>query len=285
MSFLEELEGQQATLKNADLLVRTFGPGKREVAPGHEIVEMGLVKLYRITGRTDYLQLAKFFIDARGKRAYDKTSKDEWKNGEYWQDDKPVTDQEEAEGHAVRAMYLYSGMTDVAALTGDKQYIAAVDRIWNNMVAKKFYVQGGIGAVPAVLTAFLLSFFPIAVNVATGLATVEPELEDVLRSLGATRIDIVLKVGLPRSLPYFFASLKIAITLAFVGAVIAETMASNEGIGTLIVQASSNLRIPLVFAALTVIAVMSIVMYAGFAIIERRTTGWATRSTDFGIGG
>lgn len=143
----------------------------------------------------------------------------------------------------------------------------------------------GIGAVPAVLTAFLLSFFPIAVNVATGLATVEPELEDVLRSLGATRVDIVLKVGLPRSLPYFFASLKIAITLAFVGAVIAETMASNEGIGTLIVQASSNLRIPLVFAALTVIAVMSIVMYAGFAIIERRTTGWATRSADFGIGG
>ena len=128
-------------------------------------------------------------------------------------------------------------------------------------------------------------FFPIAVNVAAGLATVEPELEDVLRSLGATRVDIILKVGLPRSLPYFFASLKIAITLAFVGAVIAETMASNEGIGTLIVQASSNLRIPLVFAALTVIAVMSIVMYVGFAVIERRTTGWATRSTDFGIGG
>ena len=136
-------------LKNADLLVRTFGPGKREVAPGHEIVEMGLVKLYRITGKKEYLQLAKFFIDARGKRAYDKTSKDEWKNGEYWQDDKPVTDQEEAEGHAVRAMYLYSGMTDVAALTGDKQYIAAVDRIWTNMTDKKFYVQGGIGAIPA----------------------------------------------------------------------------------------------------------------------------------------
>jgi NitT/TauT family transport system permease protein len=143
----------------------------------------------------------------------------------------------------------------------------------------------GIGAVPAVLTAFLLSFFPIAVNVATGLATVEPELEDVLRSLGATRTDIVLKVGLPRSLPYFFASLKISITLAFVGAVIAETMASNEGIGMLIVQASSNLRIPLVFAALTVIAAMSIAMYAAFAVIEGRMTGWATRSVDFGIGG
>jgi len=136
-------------LKNADLLVRTFGPGKREVAPGHEIVEMGLVKLYRITGRTDYLQLAKFFIDARGKRAYDKSNPDEWKNGEYWQDDKPVVDQDEVEGHAVRAMYLYSGMTDVAALTGDQRYVAAVDRLWNNMTGKKMYVQGGIGAVPS----------------------------------------------------------------------------------------------------------------------------------------
>jgi len=136
-------------LKNADLLVRTFGPGKREVAPGHEIVEMGLVKLYRITGRTDYLRLAKFFIDARGKRAYDKSNPDEWKNGEYWQDDKPVVDQDEVEGHAVRAMYLYSGMTDVAALTGDQRYVAAVDRLWNNMTGKKIYVQGGIGAVPS----------------------------------------------------------------------------------------------------------------------------------------
>jgi NitT/TauT family transport system permease protein len=143
----------------------------------------------------------------------------------------------------------------------------------------------GIGTVPAVLTAFLLSFFPIAVNVATGLATVEPELEDVLRSLGATQADIVLKVGLPRSLPYFFASLKIFITLAFVGAVIAETMASNEGIGMLIVQASSNLRIPLVFAALAVIAAMSVAMYAVFAVIEGRMTGWATRRVDVGIGG
>jgi hypothetical protein len=134
-------------LKNADLLVRTFGPGKRGVAPGHEIVEMGLVRLYRITGKKEYLDLAKFFIDQRGHRAYDKNSSDEWKNGEYWQDDKPVTDQDEAEGHAVRAMYLYSGMADVAALTGDKEYIDAIDRIWNDMVGKKIYVQGGIGAV------------------------------------------------------------------------------------------------------------------------------------------
>jgi NitT/TauT family transport system permease protein len=143
----------------------------------------------------------------------------------------------------------------------------------------------GIGTVPAVLTAFLISFFPIAVNVATGLATLEPELEDVLRSLGAKRRDILLKVGLPRSLPYFFASLKVAITLAFVGSVISETIASNQGIGTLMVQASSSFRIPLVFAGLIVIAVMGIVMYAVFAAVERRMTGWATRKMDYATGG
>ncbi|GAC1312548.1 MAG: glycoside hydrolase family 127 protein [Mucilaginibacter sp.] len=135
-------------LKNADLLVKTFGQDKRHVAPGHEIVEMGLVRLYRITGKKDYLDLAKFFIDERGKRPYDKTSSDEWKNGMYWQDNVPVVDENQAEGHAVRAMYLYSGMADVAALTGDKNYIKAIDRIWNNMVGKKIYVQGSIGAVP-----------------------------------------------------------------------------------------------------------------------------------------
>src|SRR4051794_18810273 len=143
----------------------------------------------------------------------------------------------------------------------------------------------GIGTVPAVLTAFLISFFPIAVNVATGLATLEPELEDVLRSLGAKRRDILLKVGLPRSLPYFFASLKVAITLAFVGSVISETIASNQGIGTLMVQASSSFRIPLVFAGLIVIAVMGIVIYAVFAAVERRMTGWATRKMDYATGG
>ncbi|HAL82302.1 MAG TPA: six-hairpin glycosidase [Mucilaginibacter sp.] len=134
-------------LKNADLLVRTFGPGKRHVAPGHEIVEMGLVRLYRITGKKDYLALAKFFIDQRGIKQYDKKSRNAWENGAYFQDDKPVVDQDEAEGHAVRAMYLYSGMADVAALTGDTAYLKAIDKIWNNMVGKKMYVQGSIGAV------------------------------------------------------------------------------------------------------------------------------------------
>jgi NitT/TauT family transport system permease protein len=118
------------------------------------------------------------------------------------------------------------------------------------------------------------------VNVATGLATVEPELEDVLRSLGAKPRDLILKVGLPRALPYFFASLKVAITLAFVGAVISESIASNRGIGTMMVQASSDFRIALVFAGLIVTAVMGIAMYAGFAMLELRTTRWATRRMD-----
>lgn len=135
-------------LKNADLLVATFGPGKRSVAPGHEVVEMGLVRLYRITGKKEYLSLARFFIDERGKRTYNPKSKNPWENGKYWQDYVPVVQQDEAVGHAVRAMYLYAAMADVAALEGDSAYLHAIDKIWNNMAGKKIYVQGGIGAVP-----------------------------------------------------------------------------------------------------------------------------------------
>lgn len=137
-------------LKNADLVCAVFGPGKKMVAPGHEIVEMGLVKLYRITGKPEYLQTAKFFIEARGRyKGYDSASLDVWKNGSYWQDDKPVVAQTQAEGHAVRAGYLYSAVADIAALTGDKQLLNAVDSIWNNLVEKKLYVQGGAGAIPS----------------------------------------------------------------------------------------------------------------------------------------
>jgi NitT/TauT family transport system permease protein len=135
----------------------------------------------------------------------------------------------------------------------------------------------GIGTIPAVLTAFLVSFFPIAVNVATGLATIEPEMLDVMRSLGATKSKILRKVGLPRSMPYFFASLKIAITLAFVGTIISETVAANAGIGYLMMAATANFDTPLVFAGLIVISVMGIVMYALFAMIEQRMTFWAKR--------
>ena len=137
-------------LKNADLVCKVFGnsPGQKKVAPGHEVIEMGLVKLYRITGKPEYLSTAKFFIEQRGHyQGYDSTSKDEWKNGIYWQDNKPVTEQDEAEGHAVRAGYLYSAMADVAALTGDEKLLNAIDKIWTNIVTKKIYVQGGVGAV------------------------------------------------------------------------------------------------------------------------------------------
>jgi len=135
-------------LKNANLVCSVFGPDKKHVAPGHEIIEMGLVKLYRITGKTEYLYTAKFFIEERGHfKGYDSTSKDLWKNGAYWQDNIPVAQQEEAEGHAVRAGYLYSAMADVAALTGDDALIRAIDKIWNNVVEKKIYVQGGVGAI------------------------------------------------------------------------------------------------------------------------------------------
>jgi NitT/TauT family transport system permease protein len=138
----------------------------------------------------------------------------------------------------------------------------------------------GIGTVPAILTAFVICFFPITVNVATGLATIEPELEDVLRALGASRRDVLMKIGLPRSMPYFFASLKVAITLAFIGSVVSETIASNEGIGYLMMSAGSQMRMPLVFAGLVVISAMAIVMYQVFAVLEARVTGWATRGMD-----
>ena len=113
----------------------------------------------------------------------------------------------------------------------------------------------GIGTIPAILTAFLISFFPIVVNVATGLATTEPELEDVLRALGASKLDVMKKVGIPRSLPYFFGSLKVAITLAFVGSVVSETVGANKGIGYLMLSAQANFQVPLVFAGLLVLAV------------------------------
>ena len=138
----------------------------------------------------------------------------------------------------------------------------------------------GIGTVPAILTAFMISFFPIVVNVATGLATIEPELLDVLRALGASRFQILRKVGLPRSMPYFFAALKVAITLAFVGSVLSETVAGNAGIGYLLASASASFNVPLVFAGLVVIAAMGVVMYVICAWAERRFTFWAQRGSD-----
>ncbi|MEH2472106.1 NitT/TauT family transport system permease protein [Nitrobacteraceae bacterium AZCC 2161] len=138
----------------------------------------------------------------------------------------------------------------------------------------------GINAIPAIITAFVISVFPIVVNVATGIATIEPEQRDVLRALGARQRDIMLKVGLPRAMPYFFASLKIAITVAFVGSITAETVASESGIGHLMIVASSRFDVPLVFAGLIVTGIMGVAMYAVAAVIENHTTRWATRGQD-----
>ena len=137
----------------------------------------------------------------------------------------------------------------------------------------------GIGIGPGILTAFLISFFPITVNIATGLATLEPELEDVLRVLGAKRWDVLTKVGLPRCLPYFYGSLKIAITLAFVGTVLAEMTAGDSGIGSLMQTAGSQQRLPLAFAGLVLISAMAMAMYEFFSYVELHTTAWAHRST------
>ena len=137
----------------------------------------------------------------------------------------------------------------------------------------------GIGLGPGILTAFLISFFPITVNIATGLATLEPELEDVLRVLGARRWDVLIKVGLPRSMPYFYGSLKIAITLAFVGTVLAEMTAGDSGIGYLMQTAGSQQRMPLAFAGLVTIGALAMGMYELFSWIEKRTTGWAHRGS------
>ncbi len=141
-----------------------------------------------------------------------------------------------------------------------------------------FVIWFGIGTVPAVLTAFVISFFPIAANMATGIATVEPEMQDVMRSLGASNREILFKIGIPRSLPYLFASLKVAVTLAFVGSVISETIASNRGIGFLMLAASSRFQVALVFAGVTAVALMGILMYAACAFFEQRMTRWAYRA-------
>lgn len=135
----------------------------------------------------------------------------------------------------------------------------------------------GVGALPAVVTAFVISFFPIVVNVATGLATIEPEMRDVLRSLGATHLEILTKVGIPRAMPYLFASLKVAITLAFIGSVISETVGGNRGIGFLMLSAGARNDAPTTFAGLFAIAIMGVLMYALCAFVEKRMTRWAFR--------
>lgn len=126
-------------IKYADCVCKAIGngPNQKKLVPGHQIAEMALVRLYLVTGEKKYLDQAKFFLDARGT-----TSRKDL----YSQAHKPVVEQDEAVGHAVRATYMYAGMADVAAITGDSSYIKAVDKIWDNIVSKKLYITGGIGA-------------------------------------------------------------------------------------------------------------------------------------------
>jgi DUF1680 family protein len=127
-------------LKNADLLVRVFGDTTNYEVPGHQIVETGLIKLYQITGNKDFLHLSKKFLDQRGDSLHRKI------RGSYFQDNLPVVEQDEVVGHAVRAVYMYAGMTDIAALYGDSAYFSAVNKLWDNMTGKKMYITGGLGA-------------------------------------------------------------------------------------------------------------------------------------------
>ncbi len=128
-------------IKNADLVCSSFHPEGLMEPPGHQEIELGLVKLYRATGDQRYLDQAKYFLDLRGRNLEDRRS-----SGSYNQDHRPVTEQEEAVGHAVRANYMYAAMADVAALTGDTSYLRAIDRLWDNVVTKKLYITGGVGA-------------------------------------------------------------------------------------------------------------------------------------------
>ena len=127
-------------LKNADLINETFGPGKKMDVPGHQIIETGLIKLYRATNDKKYLDLAKFFLDQRGN------AEGHQLYGAYNQDHKPVIEQDEAVGHAVRAVYMYAAMTDIAGMMKDQSYLNAVNKIWDNVISKKYYITGGIGA-------------------------------------------------------------------------------------------------------------------------------------------
>ncbi|MGC3962887.1 MAG: ABC transporter permease [Rhodocyclaceae bacterium] len=177
---------------------------------------------------------------------------------------------------------LIGALIGVSRLAYDVAYpiLVGFSSIPKVAVVPIFVVWFGAGTVPAVLTSMVICMFPVVVNVATGLAHTEPELQDVLKVLGARKLDILWNVGLPRTLPYLFASLKIALTLAFVGTVLSETVAANKGIGNMMMIASGNFDVPLVFAGLFILAAMGVALYALSALLERRMTGWAQRGND-----
>jgi NitT/TauT family transport system permease protein len=143
-----------------------------------------------------------------------------------------------------------------------------------------FTVWFGLGAIPKVLAGILIAFFPVAVNVVTGLRTIEPELWEMMRALRASKVQVFAKVGVPRAVPYFFASLKVAAAGAFIGNVVGEMLASGTGLGYVLLLATGTLEMPLAFAALTILLVLGIVMFLAFDAIERRVAPWAYRGEE-----
>jgi NitT/TauT family transport system permease protein len=140
-----------------------------------------------------------------------------------------------------------------------------------------FVIWFGAGPHIAVLMATIVCFFPVTVIVSTAIAASSPELDDVLRSLGARKIDVLLKVSIPRALPQFFGSIKLAITGALIGTIVAETIAANTGIGYVMVVATNRLDGPLAFAGLAVLSALGVTLYVISVFVERRLTGWAYR--------
>ena len=133
-------------IKTADMISYTFGPERLRLIPGHQEIELALAKLYKVTGKKEYIDVAKFFLDERGHYNNGRTQYIFRNNLTYYLDHKPVLEQEEATGHAVRAVYMYAGMVDVGAMTGNPQYVEASNRLWENATGKKIYLTGGVGA-------------------------------------------------------------------------------------------------------------------------------------------
>jgi NitT/TauT family transport system permease protein len=143
-----------------------------------------------------------------------------------------------------------------------------------------FVVWFGIGMVPGIVAGTLIAFFPVVVNVVTGLRTIEPDLWDMLTTLGASKRQIYLKVGIPRTLPYFFASLKIAAAGAFIGNIVGEMLAAGSGLGYVLVVATTSLKLTLAFAALTILLLLGMLMFICFDVLEKRIAPWAFRAEE-----
>jgi NitT/TauT family transport system permease protein len=141
-----------------------------------------------------------------------------------------------------------------------------------------FVVWFGIGTTPKILAGALIGFFPVVVNVVTGLRTIEPELWDMLKVSGATKAQIYRKVGIPRTMPYFLASLKVAAGGAFIGNVVGEMIASGSGLGYVLVIATTSMDMPLAFSALTVLLVLGMIIFISFDVLERVVAPWAYRN-------